>query len=282
MLALDFTGGRVISASEGADRLEAWATGLELFKGAPLFGIGFGAFTDFNDITAHNSFVLCLAELGLIGSTIWMALLVTTTMGLNRLVAEREEPAMTGEGRKEISNLAVGEDEPEIISNAIDADQGAAFEDQSTDCDPAQSTDGDRADVVRIENQSWAGNVNHEIPTALGKTSPPSTGWTTMTETAAVDDFKVQIEMESVHELIVPNKCVVAIRLALVSFMATSWFLSRSYATTMYLVLGLATAAIALERPVTETWDRVRWIPVTLAVEAMAIILIYFAVRLRH
>ena len=37
------------------------------------------------------------------------------------------------------------------------------------------------------------------------------------------------------------------IRLALVSFMTTAWFLSRSYTTTMYLVLGLATAAIALQ-----------------------------------
>ncbi len=36
-------------------------------------------------------------------------------------------------------------------------------------------------------------------------------------------------------------------RLALVAFMTTSWFLSRSYTTTMYLVLGLATAAIALQ-----------------------------------
>ena len=79
MLALDFTGGRGISASNGADRLEAWANGLEMFKSAPLFGIGFNGFTDLYEITAHNSFVLCLAELGLLGSTLWLAMLVTTT-----------------------------------------------------------------------------------------------------------------------------------------------------------------------------------------------------------
>jgi O-antigen ligase len=61
MLALDFTGGRGISAADGADRLEAWANGLEMFKSAPLFGIGFNGFTDYHEITAHNSFVLCLA-----------------------------------------------------------------------------------------------------------------------------------------------------------------------------------------------------------------------------
>jgi hypothetical protein len=86
MLALDFTGGRGISAADGADRLEAWANGLEMFKSAPLFGIGFNGFTDLYEITAHNSFVLCLAELGLLGSTLWLALLVTTMTGLNRVL----------------------------------------------------------------------------------------------------------------------------------------------------------------------------------------------------
>src|SRR6202041_2541359 len=88
LLALDFTGGRGISASEGADRLTAWATGLELFKHSPIFGIGFGNFTDFNEITAHNSIVLCLAELGLVGATMWLPLFVTTTMGLNTLFSQ--------------------------------------------------------------------------------------------------------------------------------------------------------------------------------------------------
>src|SRR6202008_2360617 len=92
MLALDFTGGRGISASDGADRLEAWANGLEIFKSAPLFGIGFGNFTDHHDVTAHNSFVLCLAELGLMGSTLWIGLLATTVLGLRRVLRMHEAP----------------------------------------------------------------------------------------------------------------------------------------------------------------------------------------------
>src|ERR1700682_4357662 len=62
-----------------------------MFKSAPLFGIGFNGFTEFLDITAHNSFVLCLAELGLLGSTLWMALLVTTTAGLNRIIGPQKK-----------------------------------------------------------------------------------------------------------------------------------------------------------------------------------------------
>ena len=34
--------------------------------------------------TAHNSFVLCLAELGLVGTTLWVALLVTSITSLNK------------------------------------------------------------------------------------------------------------------------------------------------------------------------------------------------------
>ena len=93
VLTLGFSGGREISVAEGADRIEAWATGLELFKSAPLFGIGFGNFTDFNDITAHNSLILCLAELGLVGGTIYVALFVTTMMGLNRMLQLQEKQA---------------------------------------------------------------------------------------------------------------------------------------------------------------------------------------------
>src|SRR5580693_8614673 len=91
MISLDFTGGRGMSAADGADRLEAWANGLEMFKSAPLFGIGFNGFTDLYEITAHNSFVLCLAELGLLGSTLWVALLVTTTSGLNRSIGAQKK-----------------------------------------------------------------------------------------------------------------------------------------------------------------------------------------------
>jgi putative inorganic carbon (hco3(-)) transporter len=221
MLALGFTGGRGISAAEGADRLEAWATGLELFKSAPLFGIGFGNFSDFNDITAHNSFVLCLAELGLVGSTIWVALLVTTTMSLNRII-ELEEKWKT---------------------------------------EPTPAADWER-----------------EEQAAPLEVAPFSCG--SLTTTAIATD--VQTKIEPAHQYMVPKHWVVAMRLALISFITTSWFLSRSYKTTMYLVLGLATATIALQRAATPSRDHSRWVFFTLAVEAVAIVFIYGIVRLRY
>jgi hypothetical protein len=90
------------------------------------------------------------------------------------------------------------------------------------------------------------------------------------------------MEIESIHEPVLPGSGLEIMRLALISFMTTSWFLSRTYDTTAYLVLGLATAAIALDPSSAETRGRGRWVPVTLAVEAIAIIFVYLVVRLRH
>jgi putative inorganic carbon (hco3(-)) transporter len=221
LLALGFSGGREISVAEGADRLEAWATGLELFKSAPLFGIGFGNFTDFNDITAHNSFVLCFAELGLVGSTIWVALLVTTMMGLNRILQLQEKWA------------------PRLCGEFEHAEQAAAPQIAPSFCEA-------------------------------------------FTATAIPFTTDIGSKREPARENLVPKRWIVAIRLALIAFITTSWFLSRSYNAPMYLVLGLATATIAIQRPDARTHISTRWMLFTLGVEAAVVTFIYAVVRLRY
>jgi hypothetical protein len=282
LMALDFTGGRGISASEGVDRLEAWATGLELLKHSPIFGIGFGNFINFNELTAHNSIVLCLAELGLVGATMWLALLVTTTMSLNSLIALREELATTGGGRQGISDLPAGGGDTETVSaSAFDSHLPASFGDQSIDSGYELRTETDHLDVMHMEEQSSASDLDYEIRDASRENAPLIASWVTTTEIAAGSELPTPVQIEPVHEPIVPNDWLVAIRLALIAFMTTSWFLSRAYETPIYLVLGLATAAIALETS-TETRDRGRWMSVTLSVEVLAIIFVYLVVRLRH
>jgi O-antigen ligase len=44
-----------------------------MFTSHPVFGVGAGNFTDYNYLTAHNSFVLALAETGIVGFTLWLA-----------------------------------------------------------------------------------------------------------------------------------------------------------------------------------------------------------------
>jgi len=77
-LFVGFTGGRSYSAEEesAGGRIEAWAEGIQMLRGAPLFGVGYGNFTDNFNYTAHNSFVLCFAELGLIGYFVWLSMIV--------------------------------------------------------------------------------------------------------------------------------------------------------------------------------------------------------------
>jgi O-antigen ligase len=65
-----------VSEASAAGRVDSWYEGLQMFISDPLFGIGAGNYTDYNPLTAHNSFVLVLAETGIIGFTIWLAIVV--------------------------------------------------------------------------------------------------------------------------------------------------------------------------------------------------------------
>ena len=224
LLTLNFTGGRMISVDAGADRLSLWASGLQMFKSAPLFGVGFGKFADFADITAHNSFVLCLAELGSVGCTFWVALIVTTMMGLNTILRIREK-----------------------------AQVGLA--------PAADGTRKEQSSFSKLRSPAFENHAAHSNA-AFG---------------AADDSSETITGLESA----VPAQWVVAMRLALISFIATGWFLSRTYQSTVYLVLGLATATIALHQRSDESPAPVRWVPYTLALEAVAIVFLYEIVRLR-
>ncbi|MFA6229090.1 MAG: O-antigen ligase family protein [Rhodanobacter sp.] len=59
--------------SSALGRVDAWYEGLHMFMSNPVLGVGVGNFTDYNQLTAHNSFVLVLAETGFVGFTLWLA-----------------------------------------------------------------------------------------------------------------------------------------------------------------------------------------------------------------
>lgn len=86
-------GGRAFSSQERSaeERIEAWTVGFELIRKYPLFGAGHGNFLDHNGLTAHNSYVLCFSELGLLGYLAWMGLIVLTYKGIS-LAAEAMPP----------------------------------------------------------------------------------------------------------------------------------------------------------------------------------------------
>lgn len=82
-------GGREFSTQEesAGQRVEAWYEGLQMLRENPVFGIGYGRFTDFHNLTAHNSFVLCFAETGLLGLFAWVGLLVVAWRELGQAAA---------------------------------------------------------------------------------------------------------------------------------------------------------------------------------------------------
>jgi len=65
------------SSEESANsRLHFWVAGVEMLKGNPVLGAGYGNFVENNDgMVAHNSFVHCFGETGLVGYFFWMGLL---------------------------------------------------------------------------------------------------------------------------------------------------------------------------------------------------------------
>lgn len=62
-----------VSEASAAGRVESWYEGMHMFFSRPLLGIGADGYSDMYNLTAHNSFVLVLAETGIVGFTIWLA-----------------------------------------------------------------------------------------------------------------------------------------------------------------------------------------------------------------
>lgn len=81
-------GGREFSTKEesAGERIEAWYSGLQMLKAKPVFGVGYSNFLQVHPLTAHNSIVLCFAELGLVGYFFWGALLVLAYRELDQVL----------------------------------------------------------------------------------------------------------------------------------------------------------------------------------------------------
>lgn len=80
-LYLVFTRMRAIEVDEESayGRVDAWYTAIQLFRENPLLGVGMDAFTDYHHLTAHNSYLLVLAELGATGYMLW-TLMISAAM----------------------------------------------------------------------------------------------------------------------------------------------------------------------------------------------------------
>jgi len=92
-LPLLAVGGRSGARADASTELryEAWSAGLDMFHHSPIFGVGQRQFAEHHVMTAHNSFVLALAELGFVGMVLFVALLYLSIKTLIRGVIELEQ-----------------------------------------------------------------------------------------------------------------------------------------------------------------------------------------------
>jgi hypothetical protein len=81
--------------SSSLERIDLLYEGMDLIRNYPVLGVGAGQFIDhtFNGLTAHNSYVLAAAELGLPGSLLW-TMLVYTSIKIPWVVASRPPPGI--------------------------------------------------------------------------------------------------------------------------------------------------------------------------------------------
>lgn len=178
-IVVQAAGPRAISLNEASagGRVEAWGTGISMLEHSPLFGAGYNSFEEVNGRTAHNSFVLCFAELGIFGYMLWLGTIVFTLGDLDEI------------GRNQEALLRA----PQVM------------------------------------------------------------------------------------------RCARVIRAALLTYLATSWFLSRTYTVTFYMLIGMAVATRELlqRHPEMEPSEqRSRW-GLTVALAASSMVVVYLTVRLR-
>ncbi|MEM9693683.1 MAG: O-antigen ligase family protein [Myxococcota bacterium] len=92
VLLLGGRSGAKASAST-TERLECWYEGLSMFLSNPGLGVGYGNFTEYHHLTAHNSVVLAGAETGYVGLVLWSLLMYAALK-----IPLRGRLTLTGEG----------------------------------------------------------------------------------------------------------------------------------------------------------------------------------------
>jgi hypothetical protein len=96
-LLLLAAGGRQASLSTGEstsqERIQLWGEALQAFRESPLFGIGTGMFQERAGLVAHNSFVHCFTELGLLGGTLFLGTFLCCAWQVHRVGASGQLPS---------------------------------------------------------------------------------------------------------------------------------------------------------------------------------------------
>jgi O-antigen ligase len=243
---IGWSGGRDISVESGADRMEAWSTGLQLLKAHPIFGVGFQRFAEYYIITAHNTVVVCAAELGLFGLFFWVMFLIPTI----------RDAVVAGTTGKSEEQLAQEEAEKTPFERALAARAAETSPMHLQTTKPAE--DSARSHLTNYPHQAVATVAN---PYFMG------------TEVSA------QLPEAEIRRL------ARVMMICLVGFLVAGWFLSRAYVMTLFIYGGMVEVVYRMALDQELVPERMK-VPRVLRFSAMGVIglvaVVYIMLRLQH
>ncbi|HTH52311.1 MAG TPA: O-antigen ligase family protein [Edaphobacter sp.] len=194
-----WSGGRDVSVEAGSGRMDAWAAGLDLIKSHPLFGVGFNRFSEYYYITAHNTIVVCAAELGMFGLFCWVMFVLPTVRDAAVCTTwKKEKPAEEDAFSYQAAYGVRREPSADLRWQPAAALAGAAT--------PATAV----VEEIRAEKEP-------AVPLYLA-------------EKSEVEEVPDPEEIERIARLMLTS---------IVGYFVAGWFLSRAYVMTLFIYGGL-------------------------------------------
>lgn len=220
LMASGFSGGRDVGANAGEDRMAAWSAGLGLIKGHPLFGVGFKRFTDFYEITAHNTIVVTAAELGLIGLFFWLLFTLPSVRDMIQIAS-----ASAPEAKEEAD-----EEHPLLLSprwkKPLRSSPTFAFTNRLATAYgsglPLQAPSGHASAPATLHRSPVIRHQSHFSGFDVGDRRDPG---------------KTQADVRRMANVVLASFS---------GFLAASWFLSRPYTMTLFLIAGISAVVVRI------------------------------------
>ena len=245
---IGWSGGRDVSVEAGSGRMEAWAEGIDLLKSHPFFGVGFQRFGEYFFITAHNTVVVCAAELGMFGLFWWVAFVLPTIRDASVCAAGKSEKAEDEEG--------------------------------ALPYEMAYSARREPVAELRLQHAGYPGGATADTMIASTNSRNQS-----LDELA---DVPLYLQTEQEDEKLPPEEIqrIASLMLAcLVGYFTAGWFLSRAYVMTLFIYGGMVQAIyrMALDQdlapPRMKTFKIVQYSAIW---SVGLIIIVYLMLRIQH
>ncbi len=230
MVALNVSGGRGMNEDDGG-RVAAWITGLEIFKTHPLLGVGINQFGDYNETgnTAHNSYVLCLAEIGLVGYVCWMGMIVSSWKDLTVISILKTDRENDAEERRRTLNRLPGSAAPATTPPGTAVALPGTTVASSAKAASEFAFSPARLQPVGFANPAYVGMA------LQGGADGGRLSWAAPPGMSSNSAHQPDSETDLIHAARV-------MRVAFVGLLTSAFFLSRSFSMVFYLVLGMSAA----------------------------------------